>query len=140
LPEVELATGVSHRNLIVILEGTIAESLEDRADALHPEGLELGGAEGAHAGRAEYMDPLAHRPEDLLVPDGRHPLEISVDEPDDRRAAARRAVDVAFGRRGPVFGVELQARLAGAERRAGEDDDSAHTRAAATSRARAPGT
>src|SRR5439155_9153979 len=96
---------------------------EDGSHALHPEGRQLGRPQGAQAGAAEHVDAVAHRPQDLLVPDRGGALEEAVDDPDQLRPVPRGAVDVALGGRGQVARVEHRAPLFGAERGPREDDD-----------------
>ena len=61
-----LGRPVDHRDLVVVLELAVAIRFEDAADAAHAELMQLGGAQRAHAGAAEHVDALGHRPQDLL--------------------------------------------------------------------------
>ena len=81
----------------VVVELARAIALEHRADADHAEVGAFGGAERAHAGRAEDLHALLDRVEDFLVPDGGDVLVAAVDEPDHGRALDHRARDVALG-------------------------------------------
>ena len=138
-PKRELCCGVDDRHLVVVLESSVPVSLEDRSHPFHPERVELGCAEGADACASEDVDPVTHRPQDLLVPHGRQPLEIAIDDSDHLRAPARSAIHVTLGGGREVLGVEHGPRFGRADRRAGEDDD-AHQLRAATALARWPGT
>ena len=60
---------VDDRDLVVILELAVAIGLEDPADAVHAERMQLGRPQSPHAGAAEHVHALGHRPQDLLVPD-----------------------------------------------------------------------
>ena len=100
--------------------------------------MELGGAQRADAGAAIDVDALRHRPQDLLVPDGRRRLEIAVDDADDRRAGERSLIEFALlDRRAP-----FERRIGGPEGRrqrwAGEDDG-VHRHWSAARRTRGPG-
>src|SRR5258708_4438610 len=70
---------------------------EDLADAVHPEGRELGRPKRAHARAAVHVDAPRQRPEDLFVPDRGHALEIAVDDAYGLRAPEGDAVEVALG-------------------------------------------
>ena len=109
----ELFGTVQYRHLVVVLQYAVAESLEDPADPAHPEGVELGGAQRAHAGGAVDMDALGHRPQDLLVPDRRHHLEIAVDDADDAGRANAAAVHFALPHRRPPSSAGSDGRSVG---------------------------
>jgi hypothetical protein len=83
---------VQYGHLVIVFQPAVAERLVYPADTAHAEDVELGGAQGADAGCTEDVNPLRHRPQDLLVPDRRHGLEIAVDDADRRRARERRLV------------------------------------------------
>jgi hypothetical protein len=91
---------VGDGHLIVVGQLARAEGLVDGPDATHPEAVEFGRAQRPHARRAEHVDPLLERPQDLLVPDGWNPLEVPVDEADGERSFADCPVHVPLsGRR-----------------------------------------
>src|SRR5579883_3028361 len=86
-----LGRPMGDRNLVVILECIVIRSeaavtvrLEDTPDPAHAERVQLGGAQRAHAGCAEHMDALCHRPQDLAVPDRSRLMEIAIHDPDHR--------------------------------------------------------
>jgi hypothetical protein len=131
---------VDDGHLVVALVLAAPEALVDLAHAHHAEVGELGGAQSPHARGAVDVNPLAHRPQDLLVPDRGHALEEAVDEPHHFGAARAGPQDVTLRGRWPDhgFGQDLlhDARV---ERRPREDDDHRPT-SASFSRARGPGT
>ena len=63
------------------------------------ERLEFGGAEGPHAGAAVHVDSFGHGPQNLLVPYGRHALEVPVDDADGLGTIEGGAVDISLGDR-----------------------------------------
>ena len=67
-------------DLVVILELATLEGLEDLTHALHPKRAQFGGANGAHARRAEHAHPLGQRVQDLLVPHAGLLIEQAVDD------------------------------------------------------------
>src|SRR5262249_16216190 len=75
------------------------------------------------AGAAVDVDPLAHRPQDLLMPYGGHPLEVAVDDPDGAGAFEPNPVDVALGDRRHADGIQLPADGLAGDRGAAEDID-----------------
>ena len=115
-----LGRPVDHRDLVVVLELAVAIRLEDAADAAHAERMQLGGAQRAHAGAAEHVDALGHRPQDLLVPDREHALEVAVDDADRARPLLRHAIDVALGDRRQDDDVAIRRQILRAQRRADE--------------------
>ena len=111
---------MDHRDLVVVLELAVAIRLEDAADAAHAERMQLGGAQRAHAGAAEHVDALGHRPQDLLVPDREHALEVAVDDADRARPLLRHAIDVALGDGGQDDDVAIRRKILRAQRGADE--------------------
>ena len=110
------------RHLVVVLEEVVAKRGEDLADAAPAEVLELGGPQRAHAGAAEHMHALRHRPEDLLVPDRRHLMEVAVDDADDPGTIApHRAVYIPLAHRRQVVRVQDLARVLQRQRGTQED-------------------
>ena len=97
----------------LIGQDAVTISGKDAADPLHAEGVEFGGAQCADAGAAVDVDPVGHRPQDLLVPDGRRHLEIAVDDADDRRAGEGGLINLALLDRRTPF----ERRVVGAEGR-----------------------
>ena len=98
-----------------------------RAHPAHAEDMEFGGAQSAHAGGARHMDALVERPQDFLVPDGRHLMEIAVDDADDGGpAVADQPVDIALTDRRKVIGVEHRRGLRARQGRPQEYRDAAH--------------
>ena len=130
---------MDHRDLVVVLELAVPIRLEDAADADHAEGMQLGGAQRAHAGAAEHVDALGHRPQDLLVPDREHAFEVPVDDPDRLRPALRDPVDVPLGDRRQRDDVVVRRQVL---RTQGRSDEHAgpHRRPPTNRRARGPGT
>ena len=97
---------MDHGDFVVVLEPTVLIGREDLAMAPHAEGAKFRRAQRAHACGAEDVDSLAHRPEDLLVPDRSDPVEVAVDDRYGRRPIVRLSIDIALGRRRAVDGVE----------------------------------
>ena len=107
--------------------------------ASHPEPVELGRAEGAHARGAVHVDSLGQGEQDLLVPHGGHPLEHAVDDGDHARPAERGAQDVAVAGGGKVLRVQHGSGLVVGQRRPEKHDDLRHD-PSRSARRRAPGT
>jgi hypothetical protein len=130
---------VDHRDLIVVLKLAVAIRLEDATGAAHAERMQLGGAQRAHAGAAEDVDALGHRPQDLLVPDREHALEIAVDDADRPRPRLRHAIDIPLGdgRQDDDFALRRQILRA---QRGADEHARLHRWPPRTSRTRAPGT
>ena len=68
-PPAGLGRCVDHRDFVIVLEWfvvawpvPVAIRGIDPADATHTEPVEFGGAQGAHAGRAEHVNTLRQRP------------------------------------------------------------------------------
>ncbi len=99
---------VNHGHFVVALVFAARKSLEDLAHPHHAEISELGRAQCAHAGSAVDVHALAHRPQDLLVPDGGDALEIAVDDRDHARPGLAGAEDVALRGRGQNHGLGQQ--------------------------------
>ena len=118
-----LGRTVRHRDFVVVFEDAVTILREDVADAFHAEHGELRGPQRAHARAAVDVDALRQGPEDLLVPDGRHAVEVAVDDPDRPRFQARHAVDVPLRDGRQVDRVQMQPRLARVEGRAREHVD-----------------
>ena len=92
-----LGRPMDHRDLVIVLEIAVAIRFENATGAIHAERVQLGGAQRAHAGAAEHVDALGHRPQNLLVPDREHALEVPVDDADRARPLLRHAIDIALG-------------------------------------------
>ena len=85
------AVACADRDLVIVLEHAIAITRVDIAHPNHAEGVELGRAKSAHAGRAENSNAFVERVQDFLVPHRRHQIEEAVDNADrvGTMAAAR---------------------------------------------------
>ncbi len=136
---------MDHGDLVVVLEppgirgqGPGAIGLEDPAHALHAEVVQLGGAQRAHAGAAEHVDALCHGPQDLLVPDRQHAVEVAVDDADRTRALLCRAIEVALAHRRQHHEIGGLRQLFGAQGGADEHHGCHGVRSAAA-KARGPG-
>ena len=135
-------------HLVLVLEDLVSVGLEDAgpirledpADASHAKGGELGGPQGAHACAAEDVYPLGHGPEDLLVPHGRHVLEVPVHDADGAGTVAHgNPVDVALLDRRQVDGIERRRGVVRRER-GPHEDTRVHRSPRRAACARGPGT
>ncbi len=134
-----LRRAVRDRDLVIVVEDAAGEVAEDRADSDHSEGMELGGAQRAHAAAPVDGHAAVDREQYLLVPDRRDALEQAVDHGDRARPLLHGPIDVAHLHRRTVIaradgagGVEIEAW-------AEEDDGQAHkANSRASRRARSP--
>ncbi len=92
-------------DLVVVLQGAVAERLENTPDAAHTEAVQLRRPQRAHAGTAEDVNALRQRPQYLLVPDRGRPGEKAIDDADRARPSPRNAIDVALRDRRQANGV-----------------------------------
>ena len=128
---------VDQRDLVVVLQPSAAIILENAADAAHAEAVQFGRAQRAHARRAEHGDALGDGPQDLLVPDGRLPVEETVDDADRPRPSARSRVEFALVDRREKTKAQVAVAIGAGQRRSAEDDR-AHRPARAIRSARSP--
>ena len=84
------------RHLVVVFQQAVAESRKNLPHPDHAEEMQFGGAQGPHAGGPEHMRSARHGPQDFLVPDGRNPLEVPVDDTDGPRSCLDCAGHVAL--------------------------------------------
>jgi len=111
-------------DFVVGVEYSAAIVAVDLADADHAVGVELGGAQGAHAGRADDGDVLVEGGEDLLVPDRRAVVPQSIEDQHGVAGVQREAEEVAvLDGRVDGRGREQLLDAGGGDGRAGEDVD-----------------
>ena len=130
---------MANRDLVVVLEHPVRVGAVHLTHAPHPEPVELGRAEGAHARRAVHVDPLGQCEQDLLVPYRRHALEHPVHQGDGTGPAQRGPEYVAVAGGGKVLRVQ---HLPGLVVGQGRPEEHHHLRhdASRNARRRAPGT
>jgi hypothetical protein len=119
----QLLVGVLQRDLIVAGDRAVAIPFEDGAMAHHAKRVQLGGAQGPHAARAQHRDSLVERGQDLALPDRRRTVKHAVDEDDRCGARGQDAVDVALPRGRAIVGLQDAACTCHRERRAKKYDD-----------------
>ena len=127
--EAVVGAGVAERHLVVVGDRPVGVALVHLTHTDHPERSHLGGADGAHAGRADDADPVRQQVQDLLV-EHRHVLhERAVDQGDGGRpvpARGRHEIAHAGGREHDQLGVD-PAGVGRGERRA-EEGEARHER------------
>src|SRR5262245_64489000 len=111
---------MQNRDLVVIGEDAVAIGGENATHSPHTERMQLGGAQRADAGAAVNVDPLCHRPQDLLMPDRRCHLEITVDDADDSRMGHGGGVEFSLSYRWAPFERRMIGPESRGQRRASE--------------------
>ncbi len=71
---------VQDRHLVIGVYAAMSEVVIDRADAAHPEPVQLGRPEGAHAGGTEHLHPDFQEDQDLLVRNRPLLMEVPVND------------------------------------------------------------
>jgi hypothetical protein len=87
---------VQHRHLVVAVDRAASIEAIDLADAFHAEDIELGGAQGAEARRAQDADSALECYQDLAVENGRDVKEVAIDDPDHIGRLSDQAKDIAL--------------------------------------------
>jgi hypothetical protein len=100
-------------HFIVSIETPAAVPLEHCPASDHAERVQLRRAQRPHAARAEHLDAVVERGEDLALPDRRSAVKDPVDQQDPLHGRREQRVDVALARRRPVLGwQDLRSRVA----------------------------
>ena len=116
-------------HLVVVVNLTVAERLEDPTTADHAEPVQLGRAQGAHTAGADDGRSFGDRIQELAMPDGRAAVKLAVDQHDCAWPVAQRTVDVPAAGRWAHLHSGRGGDDAG-QRRSGEDDDAVSHRGA----------
>src|SRR5215208_7224992 len=81
--EIEFCRAVQQGHLVVVLEYSVAKPLEDTADPLHAEDVQLGGSKRTDARCPIHGNSPIEGEKDLLVPDRGRGVEVAVDDSKD---------------------------------------------------------
>src|ERR1700687_749543 len=98
---------MSHGDLVVVFQASVPKLFEYFANTDHAKLFKPSRPERRHASATEYVDPLIHRPKNLLVPDGGYMLKIPVNDSNSLRSFAGHSVHIAFGHGREVNGIEF---------------------------------
>jgi hypothetical protein len=94
---------VQHRDFVVIRKDVVTVCLKDPAHPFHAKSMQLRRTQCADAGAAINMDPVCHRPQDLLVPDCWRHFEIAVNDADDCWTGKRGLIELPLPHRRAPF-------------------------------------
>lgn len=101
--EIQFFGRLEQHHCIIARDGPGAVGGEDSPNTLHPENLELGGAQGADARRAKDAHALREQLQYFLVPDCRGDAEAAVDQPHRGGRIVEQPREIAADRRRPQF-------------------------------------